>query len=708
MVYFTTSSSIWVRYFPWGIAAFLGLIFGLIFLGPNLLDPQNIAWLAGGLDPTQHYLGWVFYRHSPWAWPAGASPEYGIEIASSIVFTDSIPFLALVFKAFHPFLPETFQYLGLWTISCFVLQALIAYALSGLIYPDKFIRILITLFFITSPAMLIRMGFQTALASHFLILAALYLNLRKPLKRQSMLWSGLIFFTTLIHFYLLIMVLILWITDSVRRIREGELTLAQFGLQSVLTTICLIFLFWQAGYFMLMGVVASDNQYGIGRLNLLSIFNADGWSYILPNLPLADRVYEGFIYLGLGVIICFLAALYGMRTHTIHWRTLIRRYKYLLVSSIAMTLFAISNQIGIGPWSLVIPLPDSLLAVAGILRASGRLFWPVYYLFMIGIFYVLLQAYSKKVVTLIIVSALFIQVIDTSSGWMPVRQKYMQAKVAQWQTPLENIFWQEAGKAYNTLVLVPAGNNQPQWSLWANYAAHHLMSTNSVFLARYNQTKLNAANAALNKRLSMGEYDPKTLYILEIDKLIPALLHLDPKKDLLARIDGFYVLAPNWQLCSTCSKVSPEHIVHISTFMPQIGEVIAFGRNQSTKYLLNISQGWAHPESWGIWSDGGQAQLILGIPQQGAKSLTLTIRTLVTPTHPTQEIGITVNDEQRPTITLTKDSDNQIIIPITKENEQAGYLNIKFQFKSPASPKDLGIGDDSRLLSIGLERAIFK
>jgi hypothetical protein len=692
----------------WFTAAILGAGLGLVFWGPNLIDPQNIAWLGGGLDPTQHYLGWVFYRNGQWGSPIGANPLYGMDIASSIVFTDSIPLLAFIFKFFNAQLPSTFQYLGLWTMGCFILQALIAYALAGLISSDRLTRLLMMGFFVASPAMLIRMGFQTGLASHFLILAALYLNLRTPTHRQSLAWFFLIAITALVHFYLLAMVLVLWFADGVRQIRASHISIRRFAFEALAIIFLLIFLFWQAGYLMLVGAVASGNQYGIGRLNLLSIFNPDGWSYLVPNLPLADRVYEGFIYLGLGLILCLMLALIGLRWHPVQWRVLLQRYPSLIVVCIGLTLFAISNQVGIGPWSFYIPLPDSVLALAGILRASGRLFWPVYYLLILGIFYLLTRTYSKKIATLILLCGLSIQIADTSAGWLQVRSKYMQAKTANWQTPLNNPFWKFAGERYDALVIIPAGNNRPQWDLWASYAAQNQMSTNSVFLARYNQTKLAAANAALNERLATGQYDPKSLYILESNKVIPALLHLDPQKDLLAKIDGFYVLAPGWQACQSCAKVPADQIVRLDTFMPTVGEVIGFGRDQSTKYLLNVSHGWAHPEAWGIWSDGGQAQLIIGIPQSGATSLTLSTRAFVTAKHPTQEIGMIINGEQRPNITLTKDSNNQITIPITKADQQAGYLNIEFQFKNPARPKALGLGDDDRLLSIGLEKAVFQ
>lgn len=44
----------------------------------------------------------------------------------SIIFTDSIPCFAVIFKILSPVLPENFQYFGLWGMMCFILQGIIA------------------------------------------------------------------------------------------------------------------------------------------------------------------------------------------------------------------------------------------------------------------------------------------------------------------------------------------------------------------------------------------------------------------------------------------------------------------------------------------------------------------------------------------------------------------------------------------------------
>src|SRR3989338_10589343 len=60
-----------------------GLFGGLFFfyLYGELLNPTYIDWiLTTGGDPFQHYIGWEFFRHSPWTFPLGINLQYGYPI----------------------------------------------------------------------------------------------------------------------------------------------------------------------------------------------------------------------------------------------------------------------------------------------------------------------------------------------------------------------------------------------------------------------------------------------------------------------------------------------------------------------------------------------------------------------------------------------------------------------------------------------------
>ena len=103
----------------------IGAYFAFLMLGALRIDPTSTLWLDQG-DIAQHFLGWHFFRGEPWMLPPGASPRYGLDMGSSIVFTDSIPLLAFAFKAIRAVLPSHFQYAGLWMLFCFIAQGLCA------------------------------------------------------------------------------------------------------------------------------------------------------------------------------------------------------------------------------------------------------------------------------------------------------------------------------------------------------------------------------------------------------------------------------------------------------------------------------------------------------------------------------------------------------------------------------------------------------
>ena len=88
----------------------VGFIGFCLVAGASILNVQNIAWLGGALDPAQHYLGWALYRNGPWTFPVGLNPHNGLEFSNSIVFSDSLPLLAILFKPFNFVLPDVFQW----------------------------------------------------------------------------------------------------------------------------------------------------------------------------------------------------------------------------------------------------------------------------------------------------------------------------------------------------------------------------------------------------------------------------------------------------------------------------------------------------------------------------------------------------------------------------------------------------------------------
>ena len=196
----------------WAHNPCLGTCFSCLVVGPKPLDPSNINWLAGW-DPSQEYFGWASFRNGPWLFPIGLNPNYGMEFSSSIVYSDSLPILALLFKLLSPILPNTFQYLGLWNLTCFILQAIFAWKLISLFTNERWLLFFATGLFIFAPPFLWKVNSSNSLISQFLIIWALYLIFKPKTSKNFYWWLLLLIFAEAIHFYIFVMVFVLWISN---------------------------------------------------------------------------------------------------------------------------------------------------------------------------------------------------------------------------------------------------------------------------------------------------------------------------------------------------------------------------------------------------------------------------------------------------------------------------------------------------------------
>lgn len=141
----------------------------------RLLKPDYTAWLLEGAhyDLTQHYLGWAAYRKGDWTFPIGCTDYLLYPTKTSVIFTDSIPCFAVLFKLLSPILPAQFQYFGLWGLLCFALQGVLAARILNRYTRNKVFAVLASTLFIFAPCMVRKMYGHTALAGQWLILLAL-------------------------------------------------------------------------------------------------------------------------------------------------------------------------------------------------------------------------------------------------------------------------------------------------------------------------------------------------------------------------------------------------------------------------------------------------------------------------------------------------------------------------------------------------------
>ena len=533
-----------------------GTLLYLYLFGAHTLNPVNTSWMLHG-DPAQHYLGWQFFRSEPWHWPPGRIQNFGLPEGTSIVFTDAIPLLALFFKPLSAFLPPEFQYFGPWMLACYILNGLFGLRLIARFTEDRSLRLAAACFFIVSPPLLLRGYGHESLMAQWLVLAGIEANLNG--------WSGWKWLTlsavaALCHPYLLIMVLGLacagactahWIDRSHS---PGKLLYQAIGISTTLgATMALI------GYFSGTGQLAAEG-YGFYSMNILALIDPLlGWSRFIQQRPIHPDFavlgnfgqYEGFLYLGAGMIVlgCIALALtladsqaidgaphlHSRKWHAHQWRPLIA------VASLFWIL-ALSNKIMFSNIHLMtVPLPDIVYRALSVFRASGRFGWIAFYLINLLILITVVRRLPARSAVLILLAALALQIADQSAKYKEFRQFIRQRTT--WQTPLKSPQWVKlAADAKQLIIIPPHPPMQDIYLPFAHLAAHQHLGTNAAYLARASGDETDAYGKKAAKQLAADHYDPDTLYVFpQPDSLSQVPARFLPK---LLVLDGYTVLPP--------------------------------------------------------------------------------------------------------------------------------------------------------------------
>lgn len=539
------------------IGAMLGACGFFAVFGYTPLIGSNIGWLFGG-DPMTYYLSAAFFQQSPWIFPPGLNPHYGLEIPSAIGLADAIPLMGFIFKALYGFTGATVQYLGLWLLVCFTLQGTFGWLLAGQFTQSRVIKLSTTLLVLFMPAFLARsIQFNHfPLSGHFLILAGLVIYFRPITQSRWLMWVGLTSVAVLCNTYIFAMVFGIWIADVCARAFRSEQNWFILVKEAFLVIVTVLVMLWLSGLFALDSDGYAANGFGLYRANLLSILDSTPsrtrWSYFLPPTPKVSPNNNAPNFLGSGLLLLlFVTMLVSILKRVLPpWRS---RTWFLIAASMLMALFSLSNRISIGSFEFVIPISDNMQNTASILRDSGRFMWPISYLLVVGVVNLLSNHVNRRTAVCIFFAAAAIQVVDTRSGWAGVSESIASRRQESWPTTLKSPFWDRAGRAYMNVRQMPSGNYRPRYAEIAYFALIHHMRTNAVYLSRSSQLPMDRENEQFDQDLRLGQVDSRTLYILNEQYFQTALKAKKPG-DLLERIDGFLVFAPGWLTVSGCSN----------------------------------------------------------------------------------------------------------------------------------------------------------
>ena len=551
------------RAFIYGLI--LGTVAFLAIYGVAVLDVRADGWIfKSDVDLRQHYLGWMAYRDSAIGIPAGMTDRLSYPHEMSIVYTDSIPYLAFIFRLFSGFLPRPFQYFGIYALVCYALTgAFGAACLSRLIKNDHVVR-LCTLFFVISYPMLLRTFYHTSLSSQWIILLCFFMILsgftERTGRKRNRAALGVGELCAGIHLYFLPMAMAVFAAGylgkligsdpgekRVRIVKNALWVLALMGIGAALVL-------WIMGAFKFP---SGNGNYWVGdfTMNLNSPVNPLGHSRILPALPLYTPMqFEGAMYPGLGVLVlavfCLVRFLYdrlvpGAKSSDPHrggeceagFLGVIKRHPLrfsFAVMAAVLVFFSVSPVFAFGDRLILsLPYPDFVSALLGIFRSNGRFIWPVLYLMIFGLAKCADsmicendRAYHDmpkengpgvkgKGILVLLVLCVFLQIFDFS-GWIAEKQKKYYGAQKTYRTVWDELALpDEVIDRFDGFVIYEDDNSFNMGT--AYFAMRHNMTVNTFYFARDIDEKINRTRDEYTRELLTGGSDPAKIYVLDRD-----------------------------------------------------------------------------------------------------------------------------------------------------------------------------------------------
>lgn len=456
---------------PWGAVFLLGMLVGAILFiinyGVGILDPTVDGWiLNNGGDISQHYIGWEFFRKSPWHFPIGLTDGLIHDQSVSCMFTDSIPLFAIFFKILSPILPETFQYWGFWGIFSYSMQGGISSLILYRLTKRPVFSLVGCTVYVLCPPVMQRMYGHEALAGQWVLLIAIlsWVCQGRQWRFKAtpvIIWSVNGILAVLVHIYFIPMIYIVML---------GYIATDYFGRKKLLRPIlCFVSTTVSALFTMfIIGAFSGSGSYRAGGLGIYSanynaLFNSQGRAKYIAPLNFLDGQYEGFAYLGLGIILGGAIALVLVISRTEknplkQFSGFSRERKAEMICM--LSIFVLSMVIAASPRGTFngrviydIKLPEVIFGVMSIFRATGRFAWVAVYIVYTSVLFAISKLSGKRTAMFCMVLIAAVQVLDLRV--MMKNESMRNAAKKAYEDPLKDPKWEELADEADEIVFAP-------------------------------------------------------------------------------------------------------------------------------------------------------------------------------------------------------------------------------------------------------------
>jgi hypothetical protein len=487
-------------------------------LGRAPLDVHNIHWLWG--DLAQVHIAWSqFVADTQAHWLTSTRLSYPLPLSISLF--DPMPLLLLLAKPFAGWVPDGTQYFGYYFMTCMVLQGLFGFLAtlravrlaaddSGGVAPI-WIAVVAGILFASVPYTFYRFQGHTALSSQWVLVLSTWVSLASLDWRRTP-WclanGAVVFLATGLNPYLALMILIsngILTVMAVGRLRLSEVVV-RIGVLAVLAGVGL----WLFGF---MGGAAADSSgYGVYSMNLLGPFDSQGLARLLPidvPDPTTGQNFEGYTYLGLGLLLLCLSGLVaGVAGHRVH-----SAFPFVsgLLIALCCTLLAVSATVTFGKHVVEIPLPKAVVFLLSRFRGSGRLFWMAGFWLILASIAACVRRFGVCRTAVLITAVLIVQLVDIR----PIATQVRKTLAAGNAIRIEGI----PQARFSAVLVFPPWQCDPHGTPIGvrNYeAVGHLavslgVPTNNFYAAR---TPADQMAYHCDSQARLAQIDPRALYLL--------------------------------------------------------------------------------------------------------------------------------------------------------------------------------------------------
>ncbi|MEE9408227.1 MAG: DUF6311 domain-containing protein [Polaribacter sp.] len=418
---------------------------------------------------------------------------------------------------------------------------------------SKLHLILLALLITANPVLLYR-AMHPALCSQWLILASIYLYIKKSNALNSVklnLNQGfLLFISALIHPYMAFIILgFIFILPAKNYFFDKTLNLKKAILLPLLSGLTVIITWFCIGYLRFSNAIDSqvNGGFGLYSLNLNTLYNSFGYSKFLKNQQLTNPLqYEGYAYLGLGLIIFIIISL----VVSISKKTDIKKhYVYfpLFLYCLFVLFFSVTNKITFNENIIFeFDIPESVRKLGNIFRASSRTFWVIYYLLILFSIILFSKLKVKKTIkSIFLIAIVFIQFYDLTKFFNTIN-----FEEGTYKTPLNEERWNVILKKVKHLNTFPPfefkGLEKPyDYQDLAYLAVKNNLTYTNAYVARTDKKSEEKITDSIVNELVKKVINKSDIFItnkLNLDKLKNSIITHNAN---LSYLDGLYLIYSN-------------------------------------------------------------------------------------------------------------------------------------------------------------------